>query len=254
MKNDVASPGQYLSAGARFATYLGSINASSEAVDSFIKNGDHLFYEAIRYHFGPKIETAPQLSDEILKQIGSWGIFYKKIFGMDMDFSGVKIPEKFPGFDRLIIISKGLRLNRVWNIHQGLGIQTWKWRSGGSLEAAMRESERGLVKETYAFWVRDIQEADDESEDELRNLSAERIEEQKIDTECLLERLVHGIKYHDETKEYLDVKSVTLCAASRYADSRVPGVYCGGDCSVRISWIGVKAAYPLHIRARRTIR
>ncbi len=249
MNTNIANPGMCLSAGARFATKLGSIGASHDLVDAFLKDGDNLFYQAIEEHFAPKQLVNQPHSPEVMSVLANWRDFYKKIFDIDLDVSTIRIPEKVNGFDRLIVIAKGIRLNQVWNMHEELEIPTWKWWSG-SLEKAMQATERGTVKSSYAFWVRDGQEADEE----MKNLSADMIagSEKKIDTETLLERLVHGLKFWDETKKHLDVNNITLCASSRCADGLVSGVRLGGG-RVRVSWCSPSFRAP-RLRARQAVR
>jgi hypothetical protein len=249
----IASPGACLSAGSRFATYLGSIGASEEAVSTF--NGastDHPFYLEIAKHFGQKLADAPQFSIEVVKALEGWKAFYRKFFDVEVDLSSIRIPEKAEGIDRLIVIAKGIRLNQVWNIHEEREIPRWQWWNG-ALEKNMQESERGTVKQTYAIWVHDAQEAIDADEALLKELSAVVIAERKIDTENLLERLVHGLKFFDETSKHLDVKGVTLCASSRFADGDVPGVArgCGGD--VFVDGCDPRHSFPC-LRPRRAVR
>ncbi len=238
-----------LSAGARFATKLGSIEAPHDLVDAFLKEGDsHPFYQAIIEYFASKPSVIQDLTPWTVSALMNWRDFYQKYFGIDLDTTSIRIPEKVNGFDRLVVIAKGVRLNQVWNIYKDREIPTWQWWSG-SLENAMQESERGSVKRSYAFWVRDSQEADDE----MKNISAEMIAngEEKIDVENLLERLVHGLKFWDETKKHLDVNNITLCASSRYADGLVPfvgrldgsRVFVGGyDPSYRYSCLRARQA------------
>ena len=249
---NTTNPGQCLSAGARFATFLGSIGASSESVVSFIKDGNHPFYAMITEQFGLKPAVNLPVSSEVTKTLESWKVFYQKFFGIELDSSALRIPEKVEGLDRLIVIAKGLRLNQVWNVHEEREIPRWQWWNG-SLERAMQESERGLVKQAYAIWVRDVQEAIDVDEELLKELPAETIADRKIDTENLLERLVHGLKFFDETGKHLDVKGVTLCASSRYSGGDVPYVDRDDDGSVGVDGYGVQNSYP-RLRARRAVR
>ncbi len=191
-------------------------------------------------------ESVPRLSTDHLQ---SWTVFYQKYFGLNFDFSGIHIPDKKDGFDYLIVVGKGMSINRVYNIMKE-NFRSWKW-CGRDLESVMQGSEQGGVKESYAFWVRDSQEADEE----LRDKSAYMIAEEEIDTENLLERLLHGFKYWSENKNHLDTKTITLCANSCYG-------YAGGDAPtvVRISDGGasVSRCVPIYrhddLRARRAIR
>lgn len=248
MNTNIVSPGTCLSAGSRFATKLHAIGAAQYKVDDFIQGRMPEFERHIAEYFVPKATDLGSLPPEILKVLEGWQKFYQDFFEVDVDLTTIRIPAKQAGFDRLILIVRGIRLNRVWNIHEELKIPRWQWWSG-SLEKAIQASERGSVKTTYALWVRDRQEADEE----LRNLSAERIANQKINTESLLERLVHGLKYFDETKNHLDVQYVTLCASSRYADGGVPEVCRDGN-----GHLHVDGSHPtdrcLLVRARQAVR
>jgi hypothetical protein len=60
------------------------------------------------------------------------------------------------------------------------------------------------------------------------------------------------IEHWDKTKTNLDIKNITLCAGSRYADGFVPDVfrYCGGV--VRVRRCGPRLADP-YLRARREV-
>lgn len=252
MNTNPASPGQCLSAGSRFATFLGSIGATHETVDAFIKDGNHAFYAAINECFGPKLVVNLPALPEVAKALENWKAFYQKFFGIEVDVSALRIPKKVEGFDRLIVIAKGIRLNQAWNVHEERDIPRWQWWNG-SLEKAMQESERGLVKQAYTIWVRDAQEAIDVDEELLKELSAEVIAERKIDTENLLERLVHGLKFFDETARHLDVKGVTLCASSRYSGGGVPLVHRRDDGCVHVGGYDVQYSVP-GLRARRAVR
>ncbi|MEK7607388.1 MAG: hypothetical protein AAB484_00475 [Patescibacteria group bacterium] len=179
-------------------------------------------------------------------QIDGWKTFYKKFFNIDLDMTGVKIPAKVEGFDRLIIVAKGVSINQVYEIGKK-NFPSWKW-CDGDIESQMQASERGKVKETYAIWVHDEQEADKD----LLGKSAEDIKNPQ-DTENLLERLLHGFKYWSETGEHLDRKTYTLCVASRYSAGDVPYVnrYDDGDVSVGRFNPQIRNAF---IGARRAVR
>lgn len=169
--------------------------------------------------FQPVADFASQLTD--------WQSFCKTFFGLDVDFSGIRIPERRPGFDRLLFIAQGLTPNLVCEACR----QSFPcWRYTEDLDSAVSFNERATA-EPYAIWVRDMQEADDE----LKNLSANQIKERGTNTETLTERLVHGLKYWSETKKHLDERNITLCAGSRYRSGDVPRVRWDGDW-VNVGW------------------
>jgi hypothetical protein len=177
--------------------------------------------------------------------ITGWQNFYQKFFGLELNFSGVRIPEKRAGFDRLIIVAQGLTLNQAFDACR----QNFKcWRYTEDLDTATKGPNEREPTQHYAIWVRDRTEADEE----LKNLSANQIKIQDIATETLLERLIHELKYWDETAgEHLDIKSITLCAGSRNSDGYVPSAFWYGD-GLRVGWYD-----PVHsnddLRARQVV-
>lgn len=49
-----------------------------------------------------------------------WTEFYRKVFDIKADFSGVVIPDEQPGFGWVVMVPKGLTLNQVWSKCQEL--------------------------------------------------------------------------------------------------------------------------------------
>ena len=161
------------------------------------------------------------------EQLREWVELYGK-HGIVLDISSIMIPAHQPGFDRLIVVAKGLTPNQVYGI---LVKQFDCWRYTDNLDKAIAKNDRSPAKGGYTIWVRDRVEADEE----LKNLSADQLKEQKILGITLLERLLYELKYWDETGEHLDVQNWTLCSGSRYAGVGVPSVYCF-DSSLRVLW------------------
>ena len=148
--------------------------------------------------------------------IADWESFYRKVFGIKVDFSGLKIPKKKKGFSRLIIVAKGMTSQKVYNKCKEI-FPCWKYAD--NLDRAV-QSERVSDMRPYAVWFRDRIEADKE----LKNLSANDLKERKITSITLEERLVYELKYFEETGRHLDIDNITLCAGSRYSDGNVPRV------------------------------
>jgi hypothetical protein len=217
------------------------LDMSSDVAQGWIENPDG-FERTIRMNLLP-----PAATYEIAPIPRDWSKFYKKYFGIVADFSAIRIPAKVAGFDRLIVVAEGVSINQVYETGKK-NFGSWKW-CGGDIESNMRVEERGPVKTVYAIWIRNGQEADDD----LKNLSAEMIAERKIDTENLLERLLHGFKFWSETKTHLDIETITLCASSRYAGGHVPDVSRLNDGDVRVCRCGPQRADP-RLRARRAGR
>lgn len=176
-----------------------------------------------------RIQADPELRKQIVKlimsagnstqaQLQAWKKFYAKYFGLDLDLSSIKIPERRPGFDRLIVVHKGLTLNRVYDV---CAKHFQCWRYADDLDVAIPSNDRDPKNGTYAVWVRDRVEADEEN----KGLSADILKEQGASGITELERMLYELKYWDETGQHLDVINVTLCSGSRYSDGRVPGAY-----------------------------
>ncbi len=164
----------------------------------------------------PKGECAELLAD--------WQRFYKKHFNLDKDFSTLRIPEQKEGFDRLIVVVEGMTPEKLFSAIKSL---TPAWKHSDNLDAIV--SERKADKD-YAIWVRDRQEADEE----LKNKSANDLNQEGIPGITLEERLLYELKFFDETGKHLDVQKITLCAGSRDPDGYVPGVsWYDGEVHVR---------------------
>ncbi len=113
------------------------------------------------------------------------------------------------------------------------------WRYQDDLNTVRDIVER--PKTPYVVWAKALIEADQD----LANVSAEMIQKRSINILTLLERLILDSKHFDETKTYLDVENVTLCAGSRSADGNVPRVYWGPPGrGLSVGWYGVQNAGP----------
>lgn len=166
-----------------------------------------------------------------------WERFYLKYFGLTVDLSGVRIPERtakqIKEFTRLIIVAGGLTQGQVYNVC----FSTFKgkcWKYADDLDTAIPENERESMNGAYAIWVRDTVEADEVH----KNKSAEMVVAEGLKTETSLERNLHELKYFAETGKHLDLVNVTLCSGSRDSDGRVPLASWGGG-GFRVDWYAV---------------
>lgn len=153
--------------------------------------------------------------EEISDPVKSWERFYKKYFGITVDFSALVLPPKREGFDRLIIVAEGLTLNQVSDV---CAKAFPCWRYADDLNEAVPTNDRDPKNGAYAIWIRDRVEADEE----LKNLSADTLTERNIKGITLLERMLFELKYFSETKKHLDTGNWTLCNGSRNSDGDVP--------------------------------
>lgn len=169
------------------------------------------------------VEATPTLQE----MLADWSNFYKEVFGLDLDFSGVAIPEHKPGFDRLLVIAKGMTPQRLFNKCKEL-FPSWKYTDTDldKVIKSVRTSQDGH----YAVWVRDRVEADEEN----KNLSADDLKERGTDEITLEERIVYELKFFKETGEHLDKSNWTLCPGSRDSNGVVPDASWRGG--FRVYW------------------
>lgn len=181
--------------------------------------------------------------DDMKWKIIEWLSFYKDL-NTDCDFSNIRIPEKPDGNWRLLIIADVL-LEKLYAHCKEL-FPCWRW-TDDDLDKKVTWNERDAKNGAYAIWVRDVQEADEN----LKNISANSIKEKGITTETLAERLIHEIKFFQETGGHLDIQNVTLCAGSRYSDGSIPFVR-WRDGKVSVSWYPAGFAHGL-LRSREVV-
>lgn len=161
--------------------------------------------------------------------VQDWQNFWRKITGKDYDFSNIRIPAKPEGKWRLLIIVDIL-LETLYAQCQKR-FQCWRW-TNNNLDEVVVHNERSAKTGSYAIWVKDEVEADEN----LRNLSANDIKSENLTTETLAERLIHELKFFDETGNHLDIINWTLCAGSRDSEGG-PHVHWYPFCDeMRIFW------------------
>ncbi|MEK7579832.1 MAG: hypothetical protein AAB469_01410 [Patescibacteria group bacterium] len=153
--------------------------------------------------------------------VAEWGNFYREI-GIEVDLTGLRVPERREGFDRLIVVAKGMSPERAYQKcleH----FRCWKYVGDRNLDESVFDIDclerkyRRSDNETYAVWVRDREEADQE----LKNRSANDLAVAKISGITLEARELYELKYFKETGKHLDRYNWTLCAGSRSVDGRV---------------------------------
>lgn len=171
----------------------------------------------------------------VREMLVDWSKFYKDVYGLDLDFSGIAIPVRKHGFDRLLVVAQGMTPQRLFDKCKEM-FPTRKYADRNLDEVV--KSDRTAQNGHYAVWVRDREEADEEN----KNLSANKLAERGESGETLEERLLHEQKFFKETGEHLDEENVTLCAGSRDSDGDVPGVYFRSD-QVRVSWYHTDRSY-----------
>jgi len=150
-------------------------------------------------------------------QLAEWQDFYLEIFGFETDFSGLVVPTKRKGFDRLVVVAQGMSPQRIYDKCVEL-FPCYKWTEDNLDEIV--QSDRTAKDGAYAVWFRDRVEADKE----LRNRSADDLKRKGIPGITLEERLLMELKYFKETGNHLEIKNITLCSGSHFRDGDVPRV------------------------------
>lgn len=157
--------------------------------------------------------------DKLKDQLADWEEFYKEVFGLEKDFSELKVSERRPDFSWLLVVAEGMTSNRLF---QKISELMPSWRYADDLDVI--ESERKADKD-YAIWVRDSVEVDEEH----RNKSTNDLKHQNVPGITLEERLLYELKYYKKTNGgHLDLVSVTLCSGSRGPGGSVPHCDWGG--------------------------
>lgn len=178
--------------------------------------------------------------------LADWQKFYRDLFWLEVDFSGLLVPARKKGFDRLIVVAQGMTPQRLYDKCREL-FPCWKW-TDRNLDDIV-QSERTAKDGPYAVWFRDTVEADED----LKNLSANDLKKKDIPGITLEERLLMELKYFKETGDHLDIVNVTLCAGSRFSDGGVPRA--GWLPDVRefsVRWYRPEGSYAI-LRSRRAV-
>ncbi len=149
--------------------------------------------------------------------IQDWQNFYHDL-GIDCELSNIHIPEDPGGFKRVLIMVPEITSQTAFDLCQK-DFKCWKWTEKNLDEIVI--SYRNAKNSPYVIRIRDRVEADEE----LKNLSADQLKEQKIPGITLEERLIYELKYFKETGKHLDIENWTLCTSSRYSGGDVPHVY-----------------------------
>jgi len=150
----------------------------------------------------------------------AWQNLYRELFNIEVDFSALQIPAKKEGFDRLIVVAKGITPQIILDQCKKLFPYEISKTDGINLEKV--RSER-TSKKMYAVWFQDETEPDQD----LRGDSDNELKSMHIQGITLEERLLFELKYFIETSRHLDLGGVTLCTGS-HDESRgnVAIVYC----------------------------
>lgn len=162
-------------------------------------------------------------------QLERWSLIYKEVFGLEINVTSIKIPAQRLGFECLLVIPKGLTLGQIVTVlRQKFDVSLYVEDLNQDVTVNYR-----VNTETYAIWIRDVVEADEDN----KNLSANQLKKQGIEGVTLMERLLYELIYFTETGKHLDVENWTLCSGSLNSGGGVPGVYWDADRrGLRVGW------------------
>jgi len=149
-----------------------------------------------------------------------WERFDREVFGKKADYAGLVVPSR-DDLGRLwpIVVPEWTAMNKL--------VRKWRerdvnvWTHVKNLDKDVPIHDRDPKNGTYVISCRARIEVDEE----LKDLSANDLKTQGIQTLTLPERLRLDFLYWWKTRRHLDQKSWTLCAGSRGRDGGVPYVY-----------------------------
>ena len=165
------------------------------------------------------------MSELVKKQLAAWAKLYCEGFGIRLDTNRIKIPAHQNGCNRLIVVAQGLTSEKIYAAIKRK-MPAWKYRDNLDGIESVRKANK-----TYAVWVRDRREADEE----LKNKSANDLKSDGVNCITLEERLLLEMMYFWETGQHLDIRNITLCAGSRFSDGFVPYVF-WSDGKLYVFW------------------
>ncbi|MCX6795926.1 MAG: hypothetical protein NTW06_00310 [Candidatus Falkowbacteria bacterium] len=91
--------------------------------------------------------------------------FYKEVFGIEADFiTDLLIPERQEGFNWLLVMMEGLTPNKLFAKCKER-FPSWKYTEDLDTIQSVRKTDR-----TYAIWLRDREEADEENKNKSAKL------------------------------------------------------------------------------------
>jgi len=228
---------------------IGEMNFSKEEARAII--GDLGAFRRNVRGFYSVYRIIPAESSRLPSALISWGATYEKLFGKKPDFSAIRIPEKLEGLGpvRLIVVAREIMEwtnNRpLQGTQEALKKHFSCWQYVNDLDHEITTNDRDPKNGSYAVWVRDVREADEE----FANKSEDDLVAEQHTGITVLERQLLEADYFLEKGEHMDRENVTLCSGSRYRGGNVPGArWSGGGFGV--GWCRASLRFP-HLRSRR---
>ena len=203
---------------------LGALGFSKDESQKILEKGDLVQSEARE----AIVKILQRYSGTYSEAREDWQKFYKTHFNWDVDFSTLILPP-CPGEGwRLILVAKGMTMNKAFDRCKAL---FKSWRYNDNLDKAIPTNVR-TANQHYAVWVRTGAEPDAE----FLGKSTNQVDPTMKLGMTLLERIILEIKYFSETGSHLDIKGVTFCSGSRDSDGNVPSARWYGDDEFGVDW------------------
>jgi len=163
----------------------------------------------------------------------TWTKIYKNWFGKTVDFTELIIPAFYNETKHFaVIVAKGTTMNEVV-IAMKKKFNVYLYAE--DLNLSVTTNDRIADKDYVIIFNKNI-----EADENLKDLSANKLAKMNISGITLLERLLLEIYYFDQTKKHLDINNWTLCSGSRYSGGRAPNVHWSSDFSeLGVDWNGV---------------
>lgn len=229
---------------------IGQMNQFGDALEAVGGNAKHLtrlgqtpaiLENLIRVLDGEAVfqlnEQSPLAVTEPLSDLERWGNVYEKLFGHKPYLSEIRIPEKPEGVGpvRLIVVVKEIfgwtSAKSLQGTQKALKSHFPCYQYDNNLDKAIPTNDRDPRNGSYAVWVKDMREADED----MANLSADDLAARNIPGITMLERQLLEADYFFENAAHLDIVNVTLCSGSRNADGHVP-FGCWYDGRFDVGW------------------
>ena len=203
---------------------VNGLNSVAEHADEFQVDLSKFVYGWKPATNEPATQARPVETISTVSDIERWENNYQKLFGKKPGLFSVRIPEKPEGVGpvRLIVVAKELiewtDNKPLEGVQEALKKHFSGWEYSDDLDLDITVNDRDPRNGSYAVWVRDVREADDE----FANKSADDLKAEGHTGITTLERQLLEADYFFEKGEHLDRSNVTLCTGSRYRDGLVP--------------------------------
>ncbi|MFH1473085.1 MAG: hypothetical protein ABIF06_01570 [bacterium] len=224
--------------------FIGEMKLSKSEAKAIVGNMG-TFRKDVRKFWSQYRVDDVELSSDLIR----WTGVYERLFGHKPDLSQIVVPEKPKGFGpmRLVVVAREIVEWTNGRPLQGTQDALKKhfpcWQYVDDLDEAIMKNDRDPRSGSYAVWVRDVQEADEE----FANRSANDLMAEKHTGITNLECAIFEADYYFETGKHLDVQNVTLCTGSRHRGGYVPLTL--WHDRFRVDWAHPSASYSrLHSR------